>query len=413
MLEIPASGGRKLATCARQELEVHGLRVLFTFRSGLGHFHPLLALASSLKNAGHSVRFACPPEMVGAVRNAGFDAEPIGLSLDQSRERTARDAPEMASAPPEGARLIAFARIFADIELMPRLEDLLPVVRTWRPALIVHEMAEFAAPLAAALEGIPAVNHSWGPIVAPDVMAEAGRMAARHWRAVGLPEPDRGGMYAGLYLDVCPPGLQEAHIVSVPRVQPMRHTPVPSEMGDNPAWLEALGRRDVVTVTLGTLFNARHPGLYRVIVEGLAGLECDVVVALGPGVDASSTLEPLPKNAQAFSWVPWSPLLRKTAVVVGHGGASSTLGPLALGVPVVIIPLGADHFVNARRVAAAGAGVILARDGLEPSDLRRAVEAALSVSVRQSARRIAAQIAAMPAPPEVVPILEAYALEPR
>lgn len=388
------------------------MRILFTCRSGLGHFHPLVPLASSLKNADHEVRFACPPEMVVAVREAGFDADPIGLSITQSRERVAQEIPEISSTPPERLRALMFPRCFADIELLPRLEGLLPIVRAWRPELMIHEMAEFAAPLAAALEDIPVVNHSFGPIVAPEIMAQAGAMAARHWIAAGLPAPDRGGMYTGLYIDVCPPGLQEAHIRSVPRVQPMRHTPLQSEQTEIAPWLEALGRRPVVTVTLGTVFNTRHPELYRVIVEGLAEFEGDVIVALGLGVDASS-LQPLPENAQAFAWVPWNEMLTKTTVLVGHGGASSTLGPLALGIPVVLIPLGADQFVNARRVAAAGAGVILEREGLEPSGVRRAVEVALSPPVRLVAQRIAAQIAAMPAPSEMVPVLEDYALERR
>lgn len=385
------------------------MRVLFSCRPGLGHFHPLVALASALIDGAHRVRFVSAPDLVDAIRGAGFDADPVGVTDLQMRERLAREVPELISTPPERMRSLMFPRVFAGIEVPPRLEGLLPIVREWRPELVVHEMAEFAAPLAAALEGIPAANHSWGPMVAPDVMAHAGASAAEHWRAAGLPAPDRGGMYAGLYIDVCPPSLQEPHISTVPRVQPMRHVPVPAGHESNTSWLAGLGGRPVVTVTLGTmfLFNGRLD-LYQAIIEGLAALDLDVIVALGPGVDPSS-LGSLPSNVQAFSWVPWRPLLEKTTVVVSHAGASSTLGPLSRGIPVVMIPLGADHFVNAERVSVANAGVVLDHRAVRPTAVQRAVEAALSAPVRKAARRVGREMMRMPAPSSIVSRLEAYA----
>jgi UDP:flavonoid glycosyltransferase YjiC (YdhE family) len=48
--------------------------------------------------------------------------------------------------------------------------------------------------------------------------------------------------------------------------------------------------------------------------------------------------------------------------VVCHGGSGSTLGALAAGVPIVVVPLFADYPYNAQRVAAVGAGVAVAPD---------------------------------------------------
>ena len=53
---------------------------------------------------------------------------------------------------------------------------------------------------------------------------------------------------------------------------------------------------------------------------------------------------------------------RRTAVVVGHGGSGTTFGALAAGVPVVIVPLFADQFANAERVAEAGAALVVEPD---------------------------------------------------
>ena len=56
-----------------------------------------------------------------------------------------------------------------------------------------------------------------------------------------------------------------------------------------------------------------------------------------------------------------------------HGGAGSTLGALAFGLPLLIVPQGADHFYNADRVVAAGAAVQLMPDRLTADSARDAV----------------------------------------
>ena len=47
---------------------------------------------------------------------------------------------------------------------------------------------------------------------------------------------------------------------------------------------------------------------------------------------------------------------RAVDAVVTHGGAGTTLGALAFGVPLLVLPQGADQYANAERVVAAGAG---------------------------------------------------------
>jgi UDP:flavonoid glycosyltransferase YjiC (YdhE family) len=253
------------------------MRVLFSSRPGFGHFHPLVPLASALQTAGHSVLFACSPEMVNVVRQAGFEAQAVGITDDESRARRVIELPEFRDAAPSKLRSLAFPRVFADLEIPLRLQEMLEVARWYKPELVVHEMAEFAAPILAASLGIPSVNHSFGPIVAGEIMTEAGLFAAKHWQAAGLPIPEKAGMYDGLYLDVCPPSLQESHITSVARVQAIRS--VPSADGSAPQWLEELGKRPVVTVTLGTVFNKRLD-LYTTLIAGLCDLEVDGIVAL-------------------------------------------------------------------------------------------------------------------------------------
>jgi UDP:flavonoid glycosyltransferase YjiC (YdhE family) len=93
--------------------------------------------------------------------------------------------------------------------------------------------------------------------------------------------------------------------------------------------------------------------------------------------------------------------------VVSHGGFGTTLGAVAAGLPLVVVPLFGDQPANAARIEVAGAGVVVEpnpdappeaiRTSLDPVALRTAVELVLSEpSYRQAARRLADEMAAHP-----------------
>lgn len=62
-------------------------------------------------------------------------------------------------------------------------------------------------------------------------------------------------------------------------------------------------------------------------------------------------------NVSIFNWVPQQTILNKAAIVVTHGGLNTVRESIFYGVPMVTLPLGRDHFDNARRVAYHNLGV--------------------------------------------------------
>ncbi len=384
------------------------MRVLFSCRPMFGHYAPLVPLAAALERAGHAVSFATGAPLDGTIRRDGFDVDAAGLSASEivaMRTGDPRFAPAVTNR--RLGRPLNFSISFAGFEVPPRMAGLTEAVERRRPDVVVHEAAEFAAPLVAALYGLPAVNHSFGPLVEPEVMAGAGTAAAAHWIESGLAPPERGGMYDRLYLDIAPPSLQFPEIATIPAVQPLRPEPYESPNAQPSARRFGSGRRPLVAVTLGTVWG-RDTELCRTILDGLAGEDLDVVVATGDAA-LTASLSPHPPNAEVHDWVPWGDLLRQAEVAVIHGGAGSTLACLALGVPLVVIPLGADHFTNARLLAASGAAVVLERVGLTPSALRDAVASASGDAARAAAARLAEEIRAMPSPDAVAELVVSLA----
>src|SRR6185503_20411409 len=113
-------------------------------------------------------------------------------------------------------------------------------------------------------------------------------------------------------------------------------------------------------------------------------------------------LAPHPPNAYVERYVSQALLLPRVDAVVSHGGSGSMLAALAHGLPMLLVPLGADQFDNAARAVEAGLARRLLPDELDVATAREAVAALLEDDgARERARTVAAEIAAMPAPPEV------------
>jgi UDP:flavonoid glycosyltransferase YjiC (YdhE family) len=95
---------------------------------------------------------------------------------------------------------------------------------------------------------------------------------------------------------------------------------------------------------------------------------------------------------------------------VHHGGTGTVLSALEAGLPQLLLPQGADQFFNAETLTAAGAARSLVGDAQQPGAIAEAVRALLGESAeRQVAQRLREEIAALPAPVDVLPELVALA----
>jgi UDP:flavonoid glycosyltransferase YjiC (YdhE family) len=136
----------------------------------------------------------------------------------------------------------------------------------------------------------------------------------------------------------------------------------------------------------------------------------EVVCTIPSDADRAALGAP-PPNARVEGFVPQAELLPRCAAVVHHGGAGTTFGSLAHGLPQVIVPQGADNFRNAALVAAAGASRTVLPGEVSEAAIRDAVRAVLDDrgGYRTAAQRVAAEIAAMPSPHELATALRAWA----
>ncbi|WP_026360329.1 glycosyltransferase [Amycolatopsis nigrescens] len=382
------------------------MRILFSSLPGHGHTYPLLPLAIAARAAGHDIMFATGAEFHPTLRDLGFEAIAAGKSFEEARLEVMGQADRADSL--EGEELQrALLEIFG--VLLPRsfAVDLRPVLAERKPDLVVAEVGNPGAGLAAIDAGIPVVRHGFGR----EMTAEFGELVGAGLRrcaaelGIALADGDLGP--GAPTLDICPPSFQEPETVGAPNRMPLRPVPF-NPPGELPAGVRRDERdRPLVYLTLGTAFGVAE--VLRAAIAGLATLDVDVLVAAGPSLQGAA-LGTMPPGVRVESWVPQGELLPHADLVVHHGGSGTTLGSFGVGVPQLFLPQGADQFENAAAVVAAGAGdQLVGAEQTAEAVAAKAKRLLTDEPVLAAARRFADEVAAMPTPAEVAEQLPALA----
>jgi UDP:flavonoid glycosyltransferase YjiC (YdhE family) len=366
--------------------------------------------------AGHQVGFATAERFCErVVAPAGFQAFPAGLSPMQVEERMASpqagdgDAvpPVPSSDSPTDTEV--GARMFAGVAGPAKVAELTRLIKAWRPTVIVHDALDFGAPVAAARAGLAWAGHSVGALQPPELWDRAAMIIAPTWHEWGVDPGPAGGMFRYLYLDICPPALQAPHIADITVARPLRpvifDTPRAVPV---PTWVRRLPPVPTVYVTLGTVFNHTR-GLFETILEGLSAEAVNVIVTVGRNRDPAE-VGAQPSNVRVERYIPQSVVFPRCDLVVCHGGSGTTLAALAHGLPLLVMPQGADQRWNGDRCAALGAGLTLYPAAVTPEAVRAATRGLLDQpSYRAAAGRIQAEINAMPGPEQAVGLIEELA----
>jgi MGT family glycosyltransferase len=137
-----------------------------------------------------------------------------------------------------------------------------------------------------------------------------------------------------------------------------------------------LDGRPLVYASLGTLQNGSEKN-FKTIAEACAGLDVQLVLSLGGGLDPAR-LGTLAGDPIVVSYAPQLQLLKRAAAVITHAGLNTVLESLTEGVPLVAVPQGNDQPGVAARVAAQGAGIVIASRKLNVSRLRSATQSILN-----------------------------------
>jgi MGT family glycosyltransferase len=149
------------------------------------------------------------------------------------------------------------------------------------------------------------------------------------------------------------------------------------------------------------------------VLAGLRDLLVNLVVTVGRDIDPAE-FGPQPAHVHIERYVPQALLLPHCHLVVSHCGSGSVMGALAHGLPMVVIPMGADQPLNAARCETLGVARVLDAMEATPRMVREAVATVLEdPTYRRAAERMRDEIAALPGTEYALTLLERLATERR
>ena len=378
------------------------MRILFSAVPSHGHTFPLLPLARAFARRGDQVAFVSADTMAPVMAAEGFEHLRAGAPVEQLFAEAARLTGDDAGI---GASPAAVAEFFAGARLDLSGDDALEASRAWQPDLIVHEMFDLVGVFVATGLGIPLATVSTGPGVPPEFLDAIVASAAPRFEARGFEVPAR--LPAGRWvLETCPDDLGASQTPTKAErwtLRPEAHQgPAGEENPDATVPAPTPGRPRVL-ISLGSHFAA--PEVVGKLLDDLSSatppLNVGFLATTLPGADTAGVSH-RPGSGTVVPFQPLSRLLKGVTAAVIHGGAGTTLGCLSEGIPLVVVPQGADQPVQAAVVNHVGCGIGLGMPPVDPETVREAVRKVVTdPSYAASADRIRQQIATMTAPEQV------------
>jgi UDP:flavonoid glycosyltransferase YjiC (YdhE family) len=355
------------------------VRILLTAAPGAGHLFPLVPLAWALRSTGHDLLLATAGRAVALGAGAGLPTVDVAPGTDMNAviaHATQGTGGFSGAGDAQERAIVLFAALSRAM-----LDGLRRCAQDWQPHVVIYEGLHAAGAVVAAERGVPGVEHRIGWAAPP------GHMVARMWPAL----TPAAVVPVVATIGVAPPGLSP---VPDPgwSVRPVPYTggaPVPDGVLTAPQLPRVL-------VTLGTVApQLGGAGIVGKLIEALVPEPVEQLVALGADPEV---LGPLPPSVHAHRWVPLTVALPHCSVIVHHGGAGTSLAAIAAGIPQVVVPQGADQFLNADSMAQHGCAI---RSEDDPEMLRTAVRRALSGELDERVAALRDEAAAMPTPSAV------------
>jgi MGT family glycosyltransferase len=182
-----------------------------------------------------------------------------------------------------------------------------------------------------------------------------------------------------------------------------------------PGWLNSLkGRSRLVYATLGTVFGD-SPDIWAAIFAAVAAEpELSLIATVGPA-GHPQRFGALPANIRVERYLPQSYVLDAADAVIAHGGYGTVMGALRRGLHIVTLPMAAaDNLLNAARVKALGAGLMLGQGQQNAAAIGGVLRRVLDEpGFRRAAGKLAAATASLPSEQHGARLLEQLARDRR
>lgn len=386
-----------------------------------GHLNPLSALGRELQSRGHRITFLQIPDLEVKVRSEGLNFYPIGELTYQSGT--------MAETFIQLAKFSELKALHYSVKFCQEMAEMIcrdaprAIAKIEIEFLIVDQLEIVGETVAEGL-GLPYVCISSGqaihrradvpPFYTPWSYQNTWWAKLRNQAAYYLLDrscqpilqvineyrqrwnlPPYHHIYASnarlAHLSQ-QPDLFDFPIPNLPKhfhyVGPLRNASLRSVLFP----FDRLTEQPMIYASLGSVQNTKKD-VFRCIAAACEGLDAQLVITHGGGMDAASVRE-LPGNPLVVEYAPQLEVLSRASLTITHGGMNTVLDSLSYGVPLVAIPITFEQPGNAARILSTGTGEVIPVSRLNVSKLRQAIDRVLTEeSYLHNARRIQNAIA--------------------
>ncbi|ASZ13064.1 hypothetical protein KTO58_09045 [Chitinophaga pendula] len=374
-------------------------RILFGCVPYWGHMNPTIAVAQQLIKMGHTVAYACHPDMKEGLDKAGIPAIDK-YAFGNLFAVTSKLTHDKRAARKEGKKWKS--------ELEQDTTNFISLIREWQPDVCVMDVIFMPGIIAAEACNIPlAISCPYPFIQLPskDLLPNGFGFASYQKRPGFL-----SGLIlllAGLFTRVVTGPINDVRVKAglAPTYRPfgdvgdLHFTYTTAafdfERSDLPRQVYYLGPsvskelagadvdfpwewldgRPLIYCTMGTIHS--KPAVFKKIIAASRNAPWQIVLAVTRQID-TALFEEVPENVLIRNFVPQSTLLRKASLVICAANGNTTNESLLLGLPLLMLPQVSDHFDAAQRAVEAGVALRIDPPALTVAKARRAIERLLN-----------------------------------
>jgi zeaxanthin glucosyltransferase len=373
-----------------------------------GHLHPMTALGRKMQARGHEVTFFGVPDAARIVHNAGLEFTPFGeekypvgttpamyarlatlkgedvirystQEMHPHRTRiTLEQLPEKLVHGGVEALVIDTIHLFA--ELVP-MNMGIPYAHIWNvlhidisgatpPCLVGWGYEDTPEARARNMEAVKKMSSAFQPT----------QQVARSWAEKHGLQIDWDTPNATISkLAVITQTPKEFDFPGIPQAPAFHYAgPFHDDYGRESVafpW-ERLTGEPLIYASMGTLVNGLTD-VFRLILKAADAIPGrQLVLSIGNNIQMDD-LGPIPASAIVVPKAPQIELLKRAELCITHAGINTTLESLALGVPMVAIPVGFDQPGIAARIVYHGVGKSVPVASINKEELSGAIEEVL------------------------------------
>lgn len=316
------------------------MNIIISALPGSGHVRPLIALGLALKSANHTVYMLTSSHFKSLIEQAKINF--LNCGIDWSEGTVEADFPQQDLRTENLKRAFLERKLWHEIPLQ-YVNAILKYSEELDVELCLSNNYDWSGHLAAEILGS---RHIEINIAALNNSLNYRRLYRSQYtkvrKALSLEAVSTRNSTSLNFIPHFWSTSQNNELPSKPFFQPLLYERAAIDIEADA--IPALPFERSVLVSFGTVSNKSNQ-IYQILINVCRSLRHNLILLTGPNANLQEQSKPK-DGLIIMDYYPLSRALVHSDLMISHGGVSSTLAALTAGVPIMLLPQGADQPIN-------------------------------------------------------------------